>query len=100
MRQTADTLSGPRFDGESRPPRSLTHEFAVMMRRLEGIPPVRFHDLWHSHATQLLAAGPRPKIAQKQLGHSTIAFTVVIYSQVTVQMHSDAAAQLDAAYKA
>jgi len=34
MRQTGDTLSGPRFDGEPWQPRSLTHEFTVMMRRL------------------------------------------------------------------
>ena len=71
-----------------------------MVRRLKDLPPVRFHDLRHSHATQLLAAGLHPKIAQERLGHSTLAVTMDIYSHVTAQMHGDAAAKLDAAYKA
>jgi integrase len=71
-----------------------------MMGRLKNIPPVRFHDLRHTHATQLLGAGLHPKIAQERLGHSTIAITMDIYSHVTEQMHGDAAAKLDAAYKA
>ena len=71
-----------------------------MVRRLKDLPSVRFHDLRHSHATQLLAAGLHPKIAHERLGHSTIAVTMDIYSHVTAQMHGDAAAKLDAAYKA
>jgi integrase len=100
VRQTGETLVCPRFDGEPRQPRSLTHEFSAMMGRLKNIPPVRFHDLRHTHATQLLGAGLHPKIAQERLGHSTIAITMDIYSHVTEQMHGDAAAKLDAAYKA
>ena len=80
-------------------PRSLTHEFAVLMRRVDGIPRVRFHDLRHSHATQLLSAGLHPKIAQERLGHSTITTTMDIYSHVTAQTHENAAARLDAAYR-
>jgi len=37
---------------------------------------VRFHDLRHSHATQLLLAGVHPKIAQERLGHATITTTL------------------------
>jgi integrase len=101
VRQTGDTLLCARADGEPRQPRSLTHEFAIIMQRLkEDLPRVRFHDLRHSHATQLLAAGLHPKIAQERLGHSTIATTMDIYSHVTAQVHEDAAAKIDAAYKA
>ena len=37
---------------------------------------MRFHDLRHSHATQLLLEGVHPKIAQERLGHSTITTTL------------------------
>jgi integrase len=100
VRQTGDTLLCARADGEPRQPRSLTHEFTVMVRRIESLPRLRFHDLRHSHATQLLAAGLHPKIAQDRLGHSTITTTMDIYSHVTAQMQDNAAAKIDAAYKA
>jgi len=78
----------------------LTHEFTVFVRRHGGsLPRVRFHDLRHSHATQLLAAGLHPKVAQERLGHSTITTTMDIYSHVTAQMHEDAAAKINAAYQ-
>jgi integrase len=63
-----------------------------------GVPRVRFHDLRHSHATQLLAQGVHPKIVQERLGHSTITVTMDLYSHVTETMQSDAAARLDQAY--
>jgi integrase len=62
------------------------------------LPKVRFHDLRHSHATQLLAAGVHPKIVQERLGHSTITVTMDLYSHVSETMQSDATARLDEAY--
>ena len=99
-RQDGATLVCARADGLPLQPRSLTHEFSVLMARIKDVPPVRFHDLRHSHATQLLAAGLHPKVAQERLGHSTITTTMDIYSHVTAQVHEDAAAKIDAAYKA
>ena len=64
-----------------------------------GIPRIRFHDLRHSHATQLLLAGVHPKVAQERLGHSTITTTLDLYSHVTDTMQSDAAQRLDAALR-
>ena len=78
-------------------PGSLTHEFTYLIGRA-GVPRVRFHDLRHSHATQLLSAGVHPKIVQERLGHSTIAVTMDIYSHVSETMQGDAALRLDAAY--
>ena len=60
---------------------------------------MRFHDLRHSHATQMLLAGIHPKVAQERLGHSTITTTLDLYSHVTDTMQSDAAARLDAAFR-
>jgi integrase len=61
VRQKPDTLVCARQDGRPKQPESLTHEFTYLVSRAD-IPRVRFHDLRHSHATQLLASGVHPKI--------------------------------------
>jgi integrase len=99
IRQTGATLVCLRADGEALQPRSLTHEFTRLVRRSKDVPRVRFHDLRHSHATQLLVAGVHPKIVQERLGHSTITTTLDIYSHVTETMQADAAARLDEAFR-
>lgn len=99
VRQSGDTLVCARADGEPMQPRSLTHEFTVLMSKFRDLPRVRFHDLRHSHATQLLSAGVHPKIAQERLGHSTISITMDLYSHVTETMQEDAAARIDAALR-
>ena len=99
VRQSAATLLCGRADGEPLQPRSLTHEFAILMGRLSDLPRVRFHDLRHSHATQLLLAGIHPKVAQERLGHSTIATTFDLYSHVTATMQEEAAAKLDSVFR-
>jgi integrase len=74
VRRTGDTLVCARRDRDPLQPQSLTHEFPMFLARLESdFPRVRFHDLRHSHATQLLLAGVHPKVAQERLEHSTIA---------------------------
>ena len=86
-------------EGEPHQPRGLTHAFTRLIRRIEGVPRIRFHDLRHSHATELLLAGVHPKVAQERLGHSTITTTLDLYSHVTDTMQSDAAQRLDAALR-
>jgi integrase len=100
VRQTSDTLLCCRADGEPHQPLSLTYEFARFMRRLKDLPRVRFHDLRHSHATQLLASGVHPKIASERLGHASVGITLDLYSHVTDTMQSDAAVKLDLAMEA
>jgi integrase len=97
VRQIGDTLLCCRADGEPHQPLSLTYEFARFMRRLKDLPRVRFHDLRHSHATQLLASGVHPKIASERLGHASVGITLDLYSHVTDTMQSDAAVKLDSA---
>jgi integrase len=99
VRQAGETLACARRDGEPMPPRSLTHEFAKVAGRVKDVPRVRFHDLRHSHATQLLSAGVHPKVAQERLGHSTITTTLDLYSHVTETMQQDAAAKLDTVFR-
>jgi integrase len=59
------------------------------------LPPIRFHDLRHTSATLLLAAGVHPKIVQERLGHSQIGITLDIYSHVVPTMQLEAAGKLD-----
>jgi integrase len=99
VRQSANMLLCARADGEPIQPRSLTHEFTRLVARVKDIPRVRFHDLRHSHATQLLLAGVHPKVAQERLGHSTVSVTLDLYSHVTATMQEDAAAKIDAAFR-
>jgi integrase len=89
-------MLGVRQSGETR---SLTHEFAKVAGRVKDVPRMRFHDLRHSHATQLLAAGVHPKVTQERLGHSTITTTLDLYSHVTETMQTEAAAKLDMVFR-
>jgi integrase len=100
IRQTGDTLVCSRADGEPLQPQSLTHEFTYQVGRVKDLPRVRFHDLRHSHATQLLLAGVHPKVTQERLGHTTISTTMDLYSHVTDTMQADAAAQLETVFQA
>jgi integrase len=99
IRQSGETLVCARADGEPLQPQSLTHQFTRLVSRIKDFPRVRFHDLRHSHATQLLLAGVHPKVAQERLGHASITTTIDLYSHVTETMQSDAAVRLDRAWR-
>lgn len=88
------------IDGNPLKPMSLTHEWVRLLAKKTTLPRIRFHDLRHSHATQLLAAGVHPKIASERLGHSTVGITLDLYSHVMPGMQANAAEQVDAAIKA
>jgi integrase len=60
------------------------------------LPVIRFHDLRHTSATLLLAAGVHPKVVQERLGHSQIGITLDTYSHVVPTMQLEAASKLDA----
>jgi len=99
IRQSGETLACGRADGQLLQPQSLTHQYTRLIGRVKDLPRVRFHDLRHSHATQLLKDGVHPKIAQERLGHASITTTLDLYSHVTDTMQSDAAERLDAAFR-
>lgn len=99
VRQTGETLVCCREDGVVLQPTSLTHQFTYLMSRAKDLPRIRFHDLRHGHATQLLTEGVHPKVVQERLGHSSIAITLDLYSHVIGTLQEDAAARLDLAFQ-
>jgi len=95
VRLTDDHHVVAREDGQPLQPRSLTHAFVKFMRQ-HGLPPIRLHDLRHSHATHMLASGVHPKIAQERLGHSSVSVTIDLYSHVLPGMQAEAVSKVDA----
>lgn len=78
---------------------SVTHgSFRHILKRA-GITGIRFHDLRHTTATLLLAAGTHPKVVQERLGHSQISMTLDIYSHCLPSMQKEAATKLDGLLK-
>ena len=84
-----------REDGTPLRPGAVSEHFAVVVARL-GLPPVRFHDLRHGAATMLLAAGQPPKVISETLGHSTVAFTMDVYTEVAEELAEAAAVAIAA----
>ena len=86
-----------RQDGKPWDPDSLSGDFRDLVRRSPL--KVRFHDLRHTHATQLLREGVHPKIVSERLGHSTVSLTLDTYSHVLPGMQDAAAQGVDAALR-
>ena len=63
-----------------------------------GVPKVRFHDLRHSFASILLAAGVDLKVISELLGHSEIAITANLYVHLLPVSLEEAAAKFDAIF--
>jgi integrase len=61
---------------------------------------IRFHDLRHTHATQLLRQGIHPKVVSERLGHASIGITMDTYSHVLPDMQEEAAERIDAVLRA
>jgi integrase len=98
LRPDGDSFVVAQVDGSPIQPRSLTHEWVRLISK-SALPRIRFHDLRHTHASQMLSAGVHPKVASERLGHSTIGITLDLYSHVMPGMQADAAEQVDAAIR-
>lgn len=81
-------------DGSPILPDAVSHAFVKIARRI-GLEGIRFHDLWHTHATLMLRDGIHPKIVSERMGHSNISMTLDTYSHVTPDMQRAAALALE-----
>ena len=79
-----------REDGTPIHPDRFTQMFDKHVKE-SGLPRIRLHDLRHTHATLALAAGIHPKVVSERLGHSTVAFTMDVYSHAIPSMEAEAA---------
>lgn len=74
--------------------RNLIRHFKSVIAEIE-LPDIRFHDLRHTHASLLLAAGVNPKVVQERLGHSSVTLTLSTYSHVLPGIQEAAADKFD-----
>ncbi|MCP4086277.1 MAG: tyrosine-type recombinase/integrase, partial [Actinomycetia bacterium] len=56
-----------------------------------GLPRIRFHDLRHTHASLLVAAGVPIKVVAERLGHAHPGFTMHTYQHLLPGMGATAA---------
>lgn len=91
-----------REDGAPWKPTSFDGMFSRLLRDAElwklrpELKRLRFHDLRHTHATQLLSAGENIKVVSERLGHATITITLETYAHVLPNMQAEAARKCDA----
>lgn len=76
-------------DGSALHPDFLTRTFQTLGKKAK-VPQIRLHDLRHTHATLLIAAGVPVKVVSERLGHSTPSFTMTVYQHVLPGMQREA----------
>ena len=55
---------------------------AISAPRAPGLPPIRLHDLRHTHATILLTAREPVHVVSQRLGHASAVVTMTVYAHV------------------
>ena len=84
-----------RPDGFPWTPSQFSSDFSRLMRK-HGFT-VRFHDLRHTHASQLLSHGTPVKVVSERLGHASASITLDIYAHTLPGMQQAAVDLVDAA---
>ena len=88
-----------REDGQPFHPSGFSSKFAQLLRKV-GMPHIRFHDLRHSAATNMLLDSSIPiKIVSIILGHNDIRTTLQIYCSVLEKSMRDAAQKIETTYQ-
>ena len=71
------------------------HHFRPAVERA-GLPAdLRFHDLRHTYAALLIAAGAHPRAIMERMGHSSITVTLGTYGHLLPTVEQELAARLD-----
>ena len=85
-------------DGEPYAPDSISQKWE-RFRDANSLPKIRFHDLRHTCATTMIAAGVDPKTVQTRLGHSDIQVTLNTYSHCLPAMNKAAGDKMDMLFR-
>jgi integrase len=88
----------PLADGTPWPPDRFTDEYIAFTRRVTARE-IRFHDLRHTHASELLRRGIPLKTVSQRLGHANPTVTLDIYAHVMSGDDEKAAKTTDDIYK-
>jgi len=72
----------------------MARVFRPAVRRAD-LAPLRFHDLRHTYAALMIAAGAHPKLLQAQLGHTSINVTLNTYGHLFPDAFADVGDALD-----
>lgn len=72
----------------------MSRVFRPAVRRA-NLAPLRFHDLRHTYAALMVAAGAHPKLLQAQLGHTSINVTLNTYGHLFPDAFADVGESLD-----
>jgi integrase len=97
-----DTYVLANLDGTVRHPERFSRKFVAALiaaRKALGedrLSTIRLHDLRHTHASLLLAAGVPVKVVSERLGHASAMITLGIYAHVMPGMQAEAAAKFGA----
>ena len=73
---------------------NLSELFSQAFKRVvksAGLPPIRLHDLRHSHIALLAKAGIPAKVIQERAGHHSSGFTLDNYGGTFPSQHQEAA---------
>ena len=76
--------------GEPLDPESIAQRFEHRAAAA-GVKRIRFHDLRHTHAAHLIAAGQDALVISKRLGHASVSFTYDKYGHLMSKADSEAA---------
>jgi len=91
-----DDLVFPAADGALEKPWNFRKRWARLVAKA-GFRGLRFHDLRHTHATQLIRRNVHLKVIQDRLGHETIKTTMDTYGHLLPGMDLEAALAVDMA---
>lgn len=92
-----DAVIFGKIDGSWRNPTNFSRLFVDQLKRArrglgdEVLPMIRLHDLRHTHASLLLAAGEPVKVVSERLGHASPNITLTVYQHVMPGMGRQAA---------
>ena len=95
VRQDKDGLVFTTLDGRLRDPLLVSTTFRQHMAQLD-LPKIRFHDLRHTHISQLLADGNDIKTVSSRAGHSNASITLNVYAHSMPDSQEKLAAQFGA----
>lgn len=81
--------------GKIQDPNDITKLWFKRLLKQANLPNIRFHDIRHTCATLLLAAGVSVKVVSEMLGHSDIAITLRVYAHVMPHMQQAAVSAME-----